>query len=149
MWKRSVRSSSCLAHSSHVLGFKWNSTVFIEPDRERSARKTWAEERRGKDRGGGHKATGRWRWAWQKQWARTKQDENAIKRVHPSTPYAAFFKQCWARHVPQDCPRGFENGLYGARSPANFLCVLFPYVKVCSHRVQASGVHKNKWKEHR
>lgn len=132
MWKRSVRCSSCLAHSSHVLGFKWNAAVFIETDRrdrkqEREGRKGrrkeekgGEEEKRWREKGGGE-------WIWdnrEMEMSMTKavsQNQAGWKcykkspPLHPPIPL--FCKQRWAWHVPPDCPSGSENGLYGAKSP--------------------------------
>lgn len=116
-----------LAHSSHVLGFKWNSAVFIQPDREELGLENRGgegeeEERRGEERGDGCETTGRWRWAWQKAVSQNQAGWKCYKKSPTLRPpfslFFFFFKQRWARHAPPDCPSVSENGLCGAKSPA-------------------------------
>lgn len=100
----SVDLNETLRYSYIVTG-----TVLLRKRRERGRER----ERRGwRTRGGnecgwgGCETTGRWRWAWLKQWARTKQDEIAVKRPPPLPAQSS------AQHVPPDCPSGSENGLH-------------------------------------
>ena len=113
-----------LAHSSHVLGFKWNSAVFIQPDREELG----LENRGGEGEEEEEERRGKGGWMWddrEMEMSMTKavsQNQAGWKCYKKSPtlrpPLFFFFQQHWARHAPPDCPSVSENALCGAKSPA-------------------------------